>query len=183
MRQPALVRADHEHQFRARFTVNLRRQRDGIPVRVLRRVAVDVQNHPDGRILCKVFFDGLPYAFVCAVIIRVIIRLCVVQDRNARFRQNIRNFIAHTNDRIPLVQRPQRIRFRIFKARLHGIRFAGVRMYDQNCRTIFRNRKRRGPGQQRLLVRPVAARPGNGNCVRLVCGKHERRFDRLCLQL
>lgn len=33
------------------------------------------------------------------------------------------------------------------------------------------------------LVRPVAARPGNGNCVRLVCGKHERRFDRLCLRL
>ena len=107
MRQPALVRADDEHQLRAGLAVYLRRQRDGIPVRVLRRVTVDVQNHLDRRILRQIALDGLPHALVCAVVIRVIVRLRVVQDGNARLCENIRDLIAHTNDRIPLVQRPQ----------------------------------------------------------------------------
>ena len=70
---------------------------------------MDIQHHLNGRIFCQIALDGLPHTLVGAVVIRIIVRLRVVQDRNARLRQNIRNFIAHADHGIPLIQRPQRI--------------------------------------------------------------------------
>ena len=48
-------------------------------------------------------------------------------------------------------------------------------MYDQDRRPVLRNGKRRGSGQQRLLVRPVAACARDGDRVRLLRRKYRRR--------
>ena len=56
-------------------------------------------------------------------------------------------------------------------------------MYDQDCRAVIRKRQCGRTGQQRLLVRLIAAGADDADRVRLVRRKHKRRVDWLRLRL
>ena len=56
-------------------------------------------------------------------------------------------------------------------------------MYDQDCRAVIRKRQCGRTGQQRLLVRLIAAGTDDADRVRLVRRKHKRRVNWLRLRL
>ena len=193
MGETALVRADDEHELGAGLAVRVGGQGNRDAPGVLRRVAVQVEHHLEGGVGGKIALDGLAHALIGAVVVRVVVRLGVVQDFNARILQDLRDLVSDADDGVAAVLRAQLVRLRVFKSGLHGIGLARMRMDDQDGRPVLLKIEAARLQEQRLLVRRVAAGSGDPDPVRLLGGEDRRgvsgfwfrfrRRFRLCFRL
>ena len=176
MRQAALVRADDEHQLRAARAVHLRRKGHGHPRRVVRRVAVEVEHHLDGRILLQIALDGLPHPLIRAVIAGIIVERRVVERLDAVRVQQLGDARTEADDGMLRIPGAERISAFIFPSRLLRVRLGRVRVDDEHLRPVRLGSQCGRTCEQRGLVRRVSRCPGDRDDVRLGSRKGFRQL-------
>ena len=179
--QPALVCPDDQHHLRAACAVHLRRKAHLIAVSVRRRITMDIQHHLNGRILLQIPLDRRLHPRICAVIGRIVVERRVMQCLDPMLVQHRRDLVPDANDGPLCLLRAQRVRLLILPPRFLRIRLRGVRVDNEDLRSLAGKIQRGRARQQRSLVHRIRAAARDRDSIRLFCRKFQAssRFLRI----
>ena len=145
------VRAHEQHHLRARGVGQLGHGLVDHTVRA-QRVAVQVDDDAQARVLVQVFLHGRARAVIRARVTRVVVDGPVVQHLQPGGGERVGQHVAHVHDIIIGVLRAARVARGVKVAPRRGEGLARVRVHDEDLRFACRQRHGRALLQQRRRV-------------------------------